>query len=289
MRSRGDAATRLDPAAQVAILVGSKRACGGPIITESPLPAGPGDGELLARARAGLTVALVSDALDGLGYMRQALPPSIRGLDDGLFAVGRARTGLYREVYRTVPGANPYALEIALVDDLRPDQIVVLACGGSRRIAPWGELLTTASIARGAVGCLTDGMVRDTRAIRALGFPVFHGGIGPLDSKGRGEVAEIDVPVEIAGVPVRPGDLVFGDADGVVVVPRAVEAQALAARLASLSEQVGLADFARVARDLGACLDAGDRVATAAVARRLLRLSEDSLFSVMLYADQSAL
>jgi hypothetical protein len=70
---------------------------------------------------------------------------------------------------------------------------------------------------------------------------------------------------------------------------RAVEAQALAARLASLSEQVGLADFARVARDLGACLDAGDRVATAAVARRLLRLSEDSLFSVMLYADQSAL
>jgi hypothetical protein len=68
-----------------------------------------------------------------------------------------------------------------------------------------------------------------------------------------------------------------------------VEAQALASRLASLSEQVGLADFARVARDLGNCLDAADPVATAAVARRLLRLSEDSLFSVMLYADQSAL
>jgi hypothetical protein len=67
------------------------------------------------------------------------------------------------------------------------------------------------------------------------------------------------------------------------------EAQALASRLASLSEQVGLADFARVARDLGNCLDAADPVATGAVARRLLRLSEDSLFSVMLYADQSAL
>jgi len=66
-------------------------------------------------------------------------------------------------------------------------------------------------------------------------------------------------------------------------------AQALASRLASLSEQVGLPDFARVARDLGACLDAEDRVSTAAVAQRLIRLSEDSLFSVMLYADQSAL
>ena len=68
-----------------------------------------------------------------------------------------------------------------------------------------------------------------------------------------------------------------------------VEARALALRLASLSEQVGLTDFARVARDLGACIDADDRVAVAAVARRLIRLSEDSLFSVMLYADQSAL
>lgn len=67
------------------------------------------------------------------------------------------------------------------------------------------------------------------------------------------------------------------------------EAQALASRLASLSEQVGLTDFARVARDLGGCLDAGDGVATAAVARRLIRLGEESLLSVILYADQSAL
>jgi hypothetical protein len=69
----------------------------------------------------------------------------------------------------------------------------------------------------------------------------------------------------------------------------AAEAQVLASRLASLSEQVGLADFARVARDLGACLAAGDRIATGAVGARLVRLGEESLFSVMLYADQSAL
>jgi regulator of RNase E activity RraA len=75
-------------------------------------------------------------------------------------------------------------------------------------------------MARGGVGCVTDGLVRDTKAIRALAFPVFHGGIGPLDSKGRGEVCAIDVPIECAGVMVHPGDLVFGDADGVLVVPQ---------------------------------------------------------------------
>ena len=217
----------------------------------SSQPAAAGQDTNLARVRAELTAALLSDALDAAGYRHQAAPPVIRGLDDGLVLAGRARTGLYREVFHVAPGANPYALEIALVDDLRPGEIIVLACGGSRRIAPWGELLTTAAMARGAVGCLTDGMVRDTRAIRALGFPVFHGGIGPLDSKGRGEIAEIDVPVEIAGVPVRPGDLVFGDADGVVVVPLEIEAQVLAAAFARTAGEAATLEALRRGEKLG--------------------------------------
>jgi regulator of RNase E activity RraA len=130
-------------------------------------------------------------------------------------------------VYRVEPGENPYELEIALVDDLRPHDVAMFGCGGSRRIAPWGELLSTAATARGAAGCVTDGFVRDVRQIRAMGFSVFHGGIAPLDSKGRGKVAEIDVPIRVAGVAVAPGDLVVGDVDGVVVVPQALEAQAL--------------------------------------------------------------
>jgi 4-hydroxy-4-methyl-2-oxoglutarate aldolase len=152
-----------------------------------------------------LYTAVLSDVLDELGYPDQAMPPSIRPLDESLTMVGRARTGLYREVYTVVPGENPYALEIA----------------------PWGELLSTAARVRGAAGCLTDGFVRDIRQIRRMGFPVFHGGIAPLDSKGRGKVAEIDVPIRCAGVRVAPGDLVVGDADGVIVVPRAVESAAL--------------------------------------------------------------
>lgn len=174
-----------------------------------------------------LYTAVLSDVLDELGYRDQAMPPSIRPLDDDLVMVGRARTGIYREVYSVVPGANPYALEIALVDDLKPGDVAVLGCGGSTRIAPWGELLSTAARARGAAGCLTDGFVRDVKFIRKMRFPVFHAGIAPLDSKGRGMVAEIDVPIRCGGVAVSPGDLVVGDADGVIVVPRAVEAAAL--------------------------------------------------------------
>lgn len=189
---------------------------------------------LSAQVRASMFVALLSDVLDGLGFRDQALPARIRPLDEDSVLFGRARTGLYRDVYAVPTDRNPYALEIALIDDLKAGEVAVLACGASGRIAPWGGLLTTAARARGAAGCLTDGQVRDIRAIRKLGFPVFHGGISPLDSKGRGEVVEIDGAVEIAGVRVAPGDIVFGDADGVVIIPRAIEREALAQALEKL-------------------------------------------------------
>jgi len=185
------------------------------------------DTELFPWVQANLFVALLSDTLDAMGYRDQALPARIRPLDDALVMVGRARTGLYRDVYEVPKDRNPYELEIRLIDDLKPGEIPVLACGHSGRIAPWGGLLTTASLARGAAGCLTDGYIRDVRTIRRLGFPVFHGGIAPLDSKGRGEVVEIDCPVSCGGVMVHSGDLVVGDADGVIVVPRRAEREAL--------------------------------------------------------------
>jgi 4-hydroxy-4-methyl-2-oxoglutarate aldolase len=189
------------------------------------------DEELIETARRSLYAAVLSDVLDAQGYRHQVLPPQVRPLDDGLILCGRARTGLYRDVYHVPPGHNPYELEIALIDDLTPGDVPVLGCGASGRIAPWGELLTTASMARRAQGCVTDGLVRDTKAIRELKFPVFHGGIGPLDSRGRGEVCALDVPIECAGVTVNPGDLVFGDADGVVVVPQPVAKQTIRAAL----------------------------------------------------------
>jgi 4-hydroxy-4-methyl-2-oxoglutarate aldolase len=172
--------------------------------------------------------AVLSDSLDTVGITNQAMRASIRPLDEALKMCGRARTGIYMETASVEPGVNPYELEIAIVDDLKPGDVAVFACGGSSRIAPWGSLLSTATKARGAAGCVTDGLVRDILEIRRMGLPVFHGGIGPLDSKGRGQIQAVDVPVICGGVRVEPGDLVFGDADGVVVVPQAVEAEVLA-------------------------------------------------------------
>ena len=181
--------------------------------------------------RAKLFTSVLSDTLDGLGYRNQAMRPAIRPLDEEKVMVGRARTGFYMEVFHVAPDENPYELEIKLIDDLRPGEIAVLGCGAAETIAPWGELLSTACMARGAAGCVTDGLVRDIRAIRKLGFPVFHGGIGPLDSKGRGKVMAIDVPIACGGVHIAPGDLLFGDADGVVCVPQVIEQKAIATAL----------------------------------------------------------
>jgi regulator of RNase E activity RraA len=175
-----------------------------------------------------LFTAILSDVMDRLGHTRQARAAKIRPLDASLVMVGRVRTGFYVEVFEATEGENPYELEIALIDDLRPGEVAVLGCGHSGRIAPWGDLLSTASRARGAAGCVTDGMVRDIRSIIEARFPVFHGGIGPLDSRGRGQMVAMDTLIECAGAPVRSGDIVFGDADGVVVIPQAIEDQVLA-------------------------------------------------------------
>ena len=193
--------------------------------------------DILRQVRAFLYVSVVSDVLDGLGFRNQAMSPSIRPLDDEITLLGYARTGLYHDVYDVKDGENPYELEIALIDDLKPGEVPVLACGATGRIAPWGELLSTASVARGATGCVTDGLVRDIRIIRKMGFPVFHGGIGPLDSKGRGELVEMDGLIECGGVRVRTGDLVFGDADGVIVIPHEVRDETIAKALEKVSAE----------------------------------------------------
>jgi regulator of RNase E activity RraA len=106
-------------------------------------------------------------------------------------------------------------------------------------------------MARGAAGCVTDGLVRDVKQIREMRFPVFHGGIGPLDTKGRARMVERDVPVECAGVMVRPRDLVFGDVDGVVVVPREHEAEVIARAIEKVSGENQSRDALRSGELLG--------------------------------------
>jgi regulator of RNase E activity RraA len=172
--------------------------------------------------------AVISDVLDAMGLMQQAMRPFVRPLDEHVVLMGRARTGLWMNVYSVAEGDNPYEHEIALLDDLKPGDVAVFGCGGpTDRIAPWGELLSTAAKCRGAEGCVTDGLVRDVHKIRALGFTLFHGGIGPLDSRGRAKMMAMDVPIECGGVRVCRGDILFGDVDGVVVIPAAVADEVL--------------------------------------------------------------
>lgn len=180
------------------------------------------DDTLFKQARATLYTSVLSDTLDSFGLLDQALPPTVRPLDDSLVLCGRARTGLYMPIYHDDPETNVYEIEIELVDDLKANDVAVFACAGNLRIAPWGELLSTAARARGAVGCVTDGVVRDVRMIREMRFPVFAGAIGPLDTKHRGRMMMRDVPAEIGAAAVTSGDIVFGDVDGVVFIPKDV-------------------------------------------------------------------
>jgi regulator of RNase E activity RraA len=201
--------------------------------------------------RTRLFVSVLSDCLDAAGVMDQALPARIRPLDEASVMVGRARTAQFMEVDHHEAGTNPYELEIALIDSLARDEIPVFACSNPERVAPWGELLSTAAQVRGAAGALMDGCTRDVKAIRQMGFPVFHGGIAPLDSKGRGRVMALDIPVRCAGVKVAPGDLIFGDADGVVVIPRAVEETVLGLAFDKITGEKRTLDDLRAGEKLG--------------------------------------
>jgi len=183
--------------------------------------------EKLAWIREKLYTPVVSDTLDRLGFRKQAMRHDIRPLHPDFIVVGRARTLLWMQTFEPVK-PNPYVHEIRAVDSLRPGDVAVHSTDHSWTVAPWGELLSTAARMRGSTGTIVDAVVRDVKRIIAMGFPTFARGIMPLDSWGRGFVADVDVAIECGGVEVHPGDLVFGDYDGIVVIPRAVEDETFA-------------------------------------------------------------
>lgn len=169
--------------------------------------------------------AVVSDALDALGFPHQsprlALP---RYTGEGLL-VGRCKTTLWADMAHSDP--KPYELELIAVDSCRPDDVLIAAAGGSMRSGIWGELLTTAAKNTGCIGAIVDGAIRDVAKIRKIGFNVFARTTCVYDSQNRQRVIDVDVPVEIDGVQFCSGDLVFADEDGIVVVPQKVEREAL--------------------------------------------------------------
>lgn len=187
-----------------------------------------GDKDLFKWMKENLYVAAVCDILDSLGYRRQAMHQRLRPLDpDCSTIVGRARTFRWMETDYVVED-NPYGKEIEAMDSLCEGDVAVHSTDSSGTNAPWGELMSTVAKMRGGAGCICDSQIRDCLKIKALHFPVFHTGIRPLDSKGRGLVVDYDVPVRCGDVLVHAGDLVFADFDGVVVIPKEAEKRVFA-------------------------------------------------------------
>ncbi len=182
------------------------------------------DEELFSLVRRELFTAVVGDVLDAMGLRRQFLPPTIRPLDDAMVVIGRAMPVLEADVFATGRQEGddllqrPFGLMLRALDDLQSGE-VYLCTGASPTYALWGELMSARAIHCGAAGAVLDGYARDTHAIRRLGFPTFCYGSYAQDQGPRGKVIDFRVPLEIGQARIEPGDVVFGDIDGVLIVP----------------------------------------------------------------------
>jgi len=179
----------------------------------------------LTMMRESLYAAVVADALDSLGFRHQSPRVSLPPFSGDTLLVGRCKTTLWADMYHEDP--RPYELELQAVDSCQADDIVIAAAGGSCYSALWGELLSTAAKNSGCLGAIVDGAIRDVAKLREMQFPVFARQTSVYDSQNRQRVIDLDVPVEISGVRFCPGDLVFADLDGIVVVPQEVESEAI--------------------------------------------------------------
>jgi 4-hydroxy-4-methyl-2-oxoglutarate aldolase len=186
------------------------------------------DEELRALVLRELYTPVVGDILDAHGRYRQFLPAPVQPMRDTMKVVGRAMPVVMIDVHG--PQKKPFGLLTEALDDLRPGEVYV-AAGGAMRCAYWGELLTATARTRGAAGAVIDGYHRDTPQVLAQDWPVFSRGRYAQDSAVRTQVADFRCALECGGVWIEPGDLVFGDLDGVVVVPRALEASVIPAAL----------------------------------------------------------
>jgi 4-hydroxy-4-methyl-2-oxoglutarate aldolase len=202
-------------------------------MTSSRLPAD--DEGLFDFLKERLFPAVVGDVMDTFGLVHQFLPPGVAPLAPQMTVAGRAMPVLEADCTGTTVAAEtrkaPFGLMFRALDDLKRGD-VYLCTGGGLRYALWGELMTTRALQLGAAGAVLDGYARDTKGILRLGFPVFCRGRYAQDQAVRGRVIDYRCPVELSnGIRVEPGDLVFGDADGVVVVPRGREREILQAAL----------------------------------------------------------
>jgi regulator of RNase E activity RraA len=184
------------------------------------------EAELYALIRRELFTAVVGDVMDKVGLRRQFLPPQIQPLRDDMVVLGRAMPVLEADVFeeRSENQANPvmaapFGLMLRALDDLKVGEVYICT-GGSPRYALWGELMSTRALRLGAAGAVMNGYARDSLGILRLNFPTFAWGRYAQDQGPRGKVIDFRCPIEIESVSVAPGDLIFGDLEGVLVIPQ---------------------------------------------------------------------
>lgn len=182
------------------------------------------DEELFHLIKEVLYTPVVGDILDGLDCFHQFLPQPVQPMLTSMKVVGRAMPVVMIDVYGHQK--KPFGLLTEALDQLQPGE-VYLASGGDMRCAYWGEILTATARTRGAVGAVVNGFHRDSPQVLEQNWPVFSRGRFAQDSSVRTKVVDYRCPIEIGGVWVEPGDLVFGDLDGVLIIPRKHEAEVI--------------------------------------------------------------
>ena len=195
------------------------------------MPEWKNDKELFAVMKQELYTGVICDMMDTLGYSHIYLPRDIQSIRLTDVMVGRAYPTLICDVYGEQD--KPLGLLTEAIDHIQEDEIYIVT-GGDRRCSYFGEIMTATVKRRGAVGAVIDGYIRDTRQILEQDFPVFCMGRDAQGSIYRNQVIRYGCPVEIGNILIKPGDLVFGDIDGVVVFPREIEEEAITVILAKV-------------------------------------------------------
>lgn len=177
------------------------------------------ENELFSLIKEKLYTPVVGDILDGMGYYHQFLPQEIRPLKPEMKLAGKAMTVLMIDVFGEQK--KPFGLLTECLDQLKENEIYI-ATGGTKRCAYWGELLTATARVRGATGAVLNGWHRDTPQVLEQNWPVFSCGCYAQDSSVRTQVVDFRCNIEIGQVTIHDGDIIFGDVDGVLVIPQEV-------------------------------------------------------------------
>ncbi len=192
------------------------------------------DEELFDIAKRELFTAVVGDVMDKMGLRSQFLPPQIRPLTDDMVVIGRAMPVLEADIFADEAGIGgnpimekPFGLVFEALDNLKPNEVYVCT-GSSPTYALWGGLMSVRAMYLKAAGTVVDGYHRDTSEIRSLGFPCFSYGNYAQDQGPRGKVMDYRLPIKVGNAYIKPGDILFGDIDGVCVIPKEAEEDAFA-------------------------------------------------------------